>query len=792
MAQAHIIRRSGRIQKLKAMLAEYRIVYISCFFYSGKTVLLNQLADSLRRPVLRFDAERDAWAAFARAVGDTPGCALLIDGLNRAGDDEAGEAMAELLMNLPEDKCAVIAGRSRCPACLHRLLAGGVAAVLDSAFVLFDEAETEVLFEDYGLRLLPADAAFLKERCLGWPMALHGVARQLLREPHRPVPSVLDGVLEEMSRLLNNDVVLAFPEQERILLYNLSPFERFSEDMARMVTGRIDAPKALERIAQKSYILFEAGPGRYRFMPFVRKTLFREARNLYSQEYIDGLYRRAALYFELQERLSEAARYYMQLGEREKLRQLLIRDAQNRPANGDYVELRGAYAMLDERTLLESPALMKGMCMIEFLLGHAEEGRRWYEALRRFIRQTPAKDARRRAAEEALIYLDIARPDLGSRGVLNTLLAVTRLPELTRSDTWRSGFNVAGNSASLLNGGKDFCRWVPHGRRIYRLFRAPVEFAVGRGGSGMADIAMGECELESNLDGDYTSALDRVCAGLARVTEDLEMRCAAVGIQSRILAAQGSAAEALDLMDSLIASLPEDAPQRLRRNLNIHRLTLMLLTGDTSRAQSWLYDEAPDENGDFVILDRYGYMLKLRLYILTAQWSRTPLLTAKLRQYFDSYDRPYMRAQLHLLQAVIDRRMGRDGWREELMSALAIARRYRLARVVADEGIAIVDMLGELELPDESWERGVQRLVRAQAAHYPLWMKQTANRPVFTDRERQVYSLMIAGYRNARIADILNITERTVKHHTAEIYRKLGVENRAEALKCAAELGDMR
>ena len=121
--------------------------------------------------------------------------------------------------------------------------------------------------------------------------------------------------------------------------------------------------------------------------------------------------------------------------------------------------------------------------------------------------------------------------------MLNTLVSTAKLKKLTFSKSWISGFNVAGNSVSLLNGGADFSRWIPHGWTICRMARKQVE-----------------------------SALGRVCAGLSRVTDDLELRCAAAGIQSRIIAAQGNAGEAMRLMDHLIDSLPGNAPSRLRRN----------------------------------------------------------------------------------------------------------------------------------------------------------------------------------------------------------------------------------
>jgi DNA-binding NarL/FixJ family response regulator len=49
---------------------------------------------------------------------------------------------------------------------------------------------------------------------------------------------------------------------------------------------------------------------------------------------------------------------------------------------------------------------------------------------------------------------------------------------------------------------------------------------------------------------------------------------------------------------------------------------------------------------------------------------------------------------------------------------------------------------------------------------------------VFTDREREVLHLLVAGHSNREIGDALGIEERTVKMHVAKLMRKAGVTNR--------------
>ena len=56
-----------------------------------------------------------------------------------------------------------------------------------------------------------------------------------------------------------------------------------------------------------------------------------------------------------------------------------------------------------------------------------------------------------------------------------------------------------------------------------------------------------------------------------------------------------------------------------------------------------------------------------------------------------------------------------------------------------------------------------------------------------TEREREVLALLVDGLMNKEIARRLVVTERTVKFHVASILAKLGVPNRAAAVRVALE-----
>ena len=60
-----------------------------------------------------------------------------------------------------------------------------------------------------------------------------------------------------------------------------------------------------------------------------------------------------------------------------------------------------------------------------------------------------------------------------------------------------------------------------------------------------------------------------------------------------------------------------------------------------------------------------------------------------------------------------------------------------------------------------------------------------------TQREKEVLLLVAKGYDNLKVAESLSISEGTVKNHITNIYDKLGVQSRAEAVAWAWQHGVM-
>lgn len=62
-------------------------------------------------------------------------------------------------------------------------------------------------------------------------------------------------------------------------------------------------------------------------------------------------------------------------------------------------------------------------------------------------------------------------------------------------------------------------------------------------------------------------------------------------------------------------------------------------------------------------------------------------------------------------------------------------------------------------------------------------MKEKLKQFKLSDREVEVLELIAQGYRNSEIAEKLCVSHNTIKTHITNIYGKLCVRNRVEALK---------
>ena len=66
------------------------------------------------------------------------------------------------------------------------------------------------------------------------------------------------------------------------------------------------------------------------------------------------------------------------------------------------------------------------------------------------------------------------------------------------------------------------------------------------------------------------------------------------------------------------------------------------------------------------------------------------------------------------------------------------------------------------------------------------------NKKILTEREKEVFNLLILNKTTSEIADTLNISEKTVRNHISNAIQNLGVKGRAGAVVELIKLGELQ
>jgi len=123
---------------------------------------------------------------------------------------------------------------------------------------------------------------------------------------------------------------------------------------------------------------------------------------------------------------------------------------------------------------------------------------------------------------------------------------------------------------------------------------------------------------------------------------------------------------------------------------------------------------------------------------------------------------------------------------ESVFTAMAAGARGYLVKGAPQE--RIVDAVRAVAAGELVFGQDVAAQVLAFFAA-PRGVRQPAAFPELTDRETEVLGLVAAGHNNPRIARELGLSEKTVRNHVSNIFAKLRVADRSEAIVRAREAG---
>lgn len=177
-------------------------------------------------------------------------------------------------------------------------------------------------------------------------------------------------------------------------------------------------------------------------------------------------------------------------------------------------------------------------------------------------------------------------------------------------------------------------------------------------------------------------------------------------------------------------------------------------------------------------------------------------LLNKLDNYFSKISNFQFRIKVLALQALLYEKLGdRENAIDKLTDSFAIAAPKGFIRTFVDMGQDMADLLKRFPLQHhfsdyassllsdfpEAGKATLKSHTSADPSTIQPYMEEPQS-PLFTNREHEIVLLLHKRLSNQEIADRLFISYGTVKRHTANIYKKLQVKNRREAVDKAVSL----
>lgn len=344
---------------------------------------------------------------------------------------------------------------------------------------------------------------------------------------------------------------------------------------------------------------------------------------------------------------------------------------------------------------------------------------------------------------------------------------------------------------SLINGFRDFTRFCPHLERHKDTIIEMTRKLYGSGGKGVYEIALAEWLYQSN---ECFRALVLVTGTIPLMEQEQDMRClfVALALQMRILLVNGQTRTAKPLVEKIRERIQKTGWEELTSSLNALECLAACYDGHQAEVEEWLLDKAPDENKDIYMMDLYAYLVKVRCYLQTGKYMVAHVLVKQLITLLIPGKRHMDLCECYMLSAMICLKANdRQHLLEELEKSLAIARKYGYIRLLADEGNCMVQMLAvyQKERGADEFTSELMELAAEVGRYFPDYLKSPAEyfEPL-TATELSVLRLMAHGLSNDEIADRLGKKTGTVKFHSNNIFRKLQVQNRQQAVNRGKEV----
>jgi LuxR family maltose regulon positive regulatory protein len=742
---------------------------------------------------------------------------LVLDDYHIITNSLIHEMLEYFLEHQPHQAHLVIITRSDPPLPLARLRARRQMVEIRASDLRFTEEEAGHFFnQSMRLVLEEEDIHSLEMRTEGWAVGLQLAALALknLPDPQNFVDT-FRGSHRYVLDYLAEEVVHQQRDELREFLIRTSILERFNAESCEALTGFPDSQDLLSELEQANLFLIPLDDDRvwYRYHHLFAEFLRTEL----SKTETEKLYKKAALWHEQNDFLSEAVQYAIASGDLELLADVIDRGLKKDAvwSGGNLTLYAGWLDALPLQAFQSRPALSLNASHILYLLGRFDLAEKQIDQAEQSLHALPSSPEKEQLLALASLYSGSIASVHGDtqHAIEKITFAQERLPQEHHLQHARGFFSLglayelSGQSELAVQNYLKSSQEAQSAGVLYLAIHAlgaaaQVQISQGQLGQaeqacqgaiqiaggkqfpplGLAETILGSIALERN---DLAAAEEFLQNGIALsrrggLIDDVILGQAYL---ARLYAYQGHVSNAFEVIHEANAVIQGFGVERASMIAAAHIANLQLLTGQEGAAAQWAVEyQAVREDQPH----EFAELTFVRVLLKTGDRENVPSILDALLKQGQAQGRVRTVMEVMSVMALFHH-AEKDipaavDW---LSQALGLAAPEGYIRIFLDEGEALLELLPKARQAAPKLVDAILDSLQAESGKSPL---DQLPEPL-SEQELRVLDLIVAGKTNREIADELFISVGTAKWHVHNILQKLEVGNRSQAIARARELG---
>ncbi len=760
---------------------------------------------------------------------------LVLDDYHLIEAQPIHEALGFFIENSPPTLHLAIATREDPPLSLSRLRARDQLTELRAADLRFTTSEaTDFLNQVMALNLSAENIAALESNTEGWITGLQLAAISLRgSEDVSGFIQAFTGSHRYVLDYLIEEVLGQQPEDVQNFLLQTAVLNRLSAPLCNFLTGRDDGQAMLEMLDRANLFVIPLDEERrwYRYHHLFADLLQQQLR----QTQPDGaqrLHLQASEWYEQNGFIDTAIDHALRADAFEQATNLIDAQADAIWGYGGHSKLWRWLMKLPTEWLIRKPHLCILHAWYLFSVGQLETAEKSLQAAEQALdqdNQLSDSECEILLGRLSAVRTMIATWGEDAPGIIEH--ANQALEHLPKEDPWRgSAATHLGDAYVFQNDitaahqarleaiesckvtGNTFWIMIAHLKaatslrdlgklhQSIEICRQQMELAAANGlsqtvAAGWALAIWANVLAEQN---ELDEALDLAAKSIELTRgKDLAFFGYSQTILARTLFYQGDLSGAESALQKLeVITQQQYLPLYLSEPLAAWKVRIWLAQNRLGAAAQWLEEHGPPADDDLISLQNYVDVVLARVFLAQGQLDEALKLLHRLLEVAEVGEHIARVIEILVLQALAFQAEG-DATRAmtALKRALTLAEPGGYIRIFVDEGQPMVRLL------QEALKRGlapayVRRLLAAfpaeelgQTAVSTIQVDQSDLIEPLSERELEILQKIAEGLTNPEIAERLYLSLNTVKVHTRNIYGKLGVHNRTQAVAKARELG---